>query len=98
MDRAAAKMAARINNEAVYSNFGADYSFPDNPTDGELVISDEKVMQSAAGFYVGSDCWEYKEDDQLWFGEWTGCFPYDRQSDYFSTREAAQEYLDFLTQ
>jgi hypothetical protein len=98
MDRAAAKLAAQINNEEVYSNFGADYSFPANPTDGELVISDEKVMQSAAGFYVGFDCWEYKEDDQLWFGEWSGCFPYSRESEYFATREEAQAYLDYLNQ
>jgi len=38
-----------------------------------------QVCRSAAGFYIGTIC---------------KCGPYSRESDYFRTRETAQEELD----
>lgn len=51
-------------------------------------ISELKVMQSAAGFYVGHG---YND-----MGSTDFPFPYSRESDYFPTAQAAQKYLDFL--
>jgi hypothetical protein len=41
-----------------------------------------KVMQSAAGFYLGHGC--------------INCGPYDRVSDYYPTHEAAEKILVVL--
>ena len=51
-------------------------------------ISHLKVMKSAAGYYIGRDC--YAEDEPLLL------MPFDRDSNYFSTAEAAQKELDYL--
>lgn len=50
-----------------------------------VYVSELKVMQSAAGFYVGRDCYERGEP------EWK--IPFSRESDYFATREQAHNCL-----
>jgi len=53
--------------------------------DGDTSISEEIVMSSNAGWYVGAIC---KAD---------GIYqPYDRYSDYFATSEEAESYLNYL--
>ena len=42
-------------------------------------ISELQVLKSAAGYYIG------RTEEGI---------PYSRQSDYFRTRESAQEHLD----
>ena len=54
------------------------------PLDQNEKISDNKVMKSAAGFYVGREYFD--EDCQCWL-------PYDRQSGYWKTRESAENKL-----
>ena len=50
-----------------------------------LFVSEELVMASNAGWYIGAIC---KED---------GFYqPYDRYSDYFATSEEAESYLKYL--
>ena len=56
--------------------------------DSNYWISHLKVMKSAAGYYIGRDC--YAEDEPLLL------MPFDRDSNYFSTAEAAQNELDYL--
>ena len=48
-------------------------------------VSPFKVMQSAAGFYIGTSEWDndFKCD-----------MPYSRESGYYPTQEAAQQALD----
>jgi hypothetical protein len=54
-------------------------------------ISDYKVMESAAGFYVGRSCLTAYPDGEI-VPE-----PYDRASDYFETHEAAASYLRYIS-
>ena len=56
--------------------------------DSNYWISHLKVMKSAAGYYIGRDC--YAEDEPLLL------MPFDRDSNYFKTAEAAQNELDYL--
>lgn len=58
------------------------------PHEGQLVISGQTVMQSAAGWYVGTFCLERMGDQ--WFGQ-----PYSRDSDYFSNPKNAQKLRDY---
>ena len=53
-------------------------------------ISDYKVMESAAGFYVGRSCLTAYDGDII-------PEPYDRASDYFETHEAAASYLRYIS-
>lgn len=53
--------------------------------------TDLMVCQSAAGYYVGT---MYEERDQDGNVKWQE--PGSRDSDYFSTREAAQSYLGMV--
>ena len=53
-----------------------------NDVGDNLFVSEELVMASNAGWYIGAIC---KEDG---FYE-----PYDRYSDYFATSEEAESYL-----
>lgn len=48
-------------------------------------ISELKVLQSAAGYYLGKVYWD--REAKAWF-------PYDRYSGYFPTREAAEQALE----
>lgn len=52
-----------------------------------MVVSDPIVMKSAAGYYVGSICAE-REDDG-----YEMVMPYDRYSEYFNTKQAAEVRL-----
>ena len=54
---------------------------------GNLIISDYQVMQSAAGFYIGQSCVEEMEDGYLLPQ------PFDRCSHYMS-KEEAEKYLE----
>ncbi len=68
---------------------------PEEPKLGDLVVSEQIVMESAAGFYVGTACLEYCEvgacegESPMWFP-----MPYSRDSEYFATKEEAQRYLE----
>ena len=53
-----------------------------------LVVSALKVMQSAAGFYVGRSCVDLADGN---FEQ-----PYSRESDYFATAEDAEPYRAYL--
>lgn len=50
-----------------------------------LYVSELKVMQSNAGFYIGRDCFEGIEP------EWKQ--PYSRESQYFATQSQADIWL-----
>lgn len=54
-----------------------------------IEISDYKVMESPAGFYVGRSCLTAYGGDII-------PEPYDRASEYFETYEAAESYLGYL--
>lgn len=63
-----------------------------NSEDKILEISLPKVMQSAAGFYIGRSCETeitYQDGDKQIITE-----PYDRHSGYYPTAEAAQKDLE----
>lgn len=55
------------------------------------MVSEPKVLQSAAGFYVGHTYANYDEDGKFLYSE-----PYDRVSGYFPTKEDAQALLNYL--
>jgi len=59
-----------------------------------LSVSEPKVMESAAGFYVGQSC----ETELLWENGTTDIItePYDRLSGYFATAEEAGAYLALI--
>ena len=50
-----------------------------------LKISELKPMRSAAGWYVGRDCWEAEDPNFI--------EPYSRESGYFETWEDAHRWL-----
>ena len=52
----------------------------------EMEVSENIVMASAAGWYVGAIC---KEDDGF-------IQPYDRYTDYFATPEEASQFLEVV--
>ena len=52
----------------------------------EMQVSENIVMASAAGWYVGSIC---KEDNGF-------ILPYDRYTDYFATPEEASKFLEVV--
>ena len=52
----------------------------------EMEVSENIVMASAAGWYVGSIC---KEGDGF-------IQPYDRYTDYFATPEEASKFLEVV--
>jgi hypothetical protein len=56
-----------------------------------LSVSEPKVMQSAAGYYIGLDC----EVEYYWSDGTTsiGKEPYDRLSGYFAEKALAEAYL-----
>ena len=63
-----------------------------NSTDKVLKVSGPKVMQSAAGFYVGSDCLTeltYDDGDKQIITE-----PYDRYTGYYATKKEATYVLE----
>ncbi len=90
MDMNKAHIAER--NQHIMDHAGSDFHWPENPVNGDLSIGDLTVMRSAAGYYIGSACYEFL-DTEPYAGEWIGPMPYDRQSDYFATREDAAAYL-----
>lgn len=61
----------------------------DNVMENEY--SELMVLQSAAGYYVGTVFHEYMENDSYMF------VPGSRDSEYFSTFEETKNYLKFLT-
>lgn len=61
-------------------------------TNGTMLVSTLCVMKSAAGFYVGRYCMESDESSDDYCGGMHE--PYSRESDYYSTRELAQQALD----
>lgn len=63
-----------------------DIKFYGDRENGDLEVSEDIVMASAAGWYVGSIC----HDPDVHYHP----VPYDRQSFYFETPEEAQSYLD----
>lgn len=63
-----------------------------NSTDKVLKVSEPKVMQSAAGFYVGSECLTeltYANGDKQIITE-----PYNRYTGYYATKKEATELLE----
>ena len=56
-----------------------------------LSVSEPKVMQSAAGYYIGQSC----EVEYYWTDGTTsvGQEPYDRLSGYFADKALAEMYL-----
>lgn len=54
-----------------------------------IEISEYKVMESAAGFYVGRSCLTAYDGDII-------PEPYDRASEYFETYEDAESYLKYI--
>jgi len=77
-----------INEQIVDTYKKEGYRFPNEPTGGELVVGPDTVMQSAAGHYIGQYCFEYMNDGELYFGEWSGPMPYSRDTWYMSSEEA----------
>ena len=62
-----------------------------NPTEGQMIVSDPCIMHTC-GWYVGMVCAEYI-DSIGWLYQ-----PYDRLTDYYTTREQAEAALaDFET-
>ena len=64
-----------------------------NSEDKILEISEPKVMQSAAGFYIGRSCETeitYQNGDKQIITE-----PYDRWGGYYPTAEAAQKDMEY---
>jgi len=59
-----------------------------DPVEGQLVVSEDCVMRSAAGFYVGQFCVEYMPDGE-WFPQ-----PWDRSTQYTDSQEIAETWLD----
>ena len=57
-----------------------------------IKVSEPKVMQSAAGFYIGCSCTS-KFPDGYEFEE-----PYCRDSGYFATEDEASKYLEYITE
>ena len=55
----------------------------------ELIISDYKVMHSAAGYYVGRSACDEDWDPVMEM-------PFDRMTHYFESAHEAQEYLDHM--
>ena len=62
-------------SEFVFDNNGQVY-----------VTRHPRVMRSAAGFYIGRECFEPEMPD------WPQ--PYSRESIYWETRQEAQDWLD----
>ena len=62
--------------------------------DTVLSVSEPKVMESAAGFYVGQSC----ETELKWENGTTDIIvePYDRLSGYFATAEEAGAFLALI--
>lgn len=58
-------------------------------TNSHLNITNYKVMQSNAGWYVGRGCFPCPSMPDLEQ-------PYDRQSEYFSSASEAQEWLEWF--
>lgn len=56
--------------------------------DDELVISEYKILHSAAGYYIGRNCYEPSNSHML--------MPYDRATGYFEHVHEAQEYLEHM--
>ena len=57
-----------------------------------LSMSGPKVMQSAAGFYIGETCvtkYTYEDGESMTIEE-----PWDRYTPYFATAEEAAEVLE----
>ena len=54
-----------------------------------MKISPPKVMQSAAGFYVGTS---YSDPEETGGHD----FPYSRDSGYFQTQKEAEAFLQFF--
>lgn len=66
-----------------------DFNPQDFPNEfGGDRVSDLKVMQSGAGYYIGRSYW----DEEFGFEG-----PYSRESGYYATREAAQAELEEQT-
>tara|TARA_B100001057_G_scaffold500814_1_gene618037 strand:- start:212 stop:430 length:219 start_codon:yes stop_codon:yes gene_type:complete len=57
-----------------------------------LSMSGPKVMQSAAGFYIGESCvtkYTYEDGESMTIEE-----PWDRYTEYFATKEAAENIME----
>lgn len=57
-----------------------------------LSMSGPKVMQSAAGYYIGESCvtkYTYEDGETMTITE-----PYDRYTSYYATREQAEYVLE----
>ena len=52
----------------------------ENPKEGDLVIGEQEVLETAANFYVGRLCAEYT--DGVWLP-----LPYSRDSPYFADKK-----------
>jgi len=60
------------------------------PKEEKSGYSDLQVMQSAAGYYIGTVYKNIEKDGSVWYE------PGSRDSDYFKTREDAEKYLKYL--
>lgn len=63
-----------------------------DPKDGELVISDPMICQSAAGFYIGTCCIEYSSDIDEWVP-----MPFERLSKYCKSYQMAELWYEYFT-
>jgi hypothetical protein len=55
----------------------------------KLIISNYKVMRSAAGYYVGRSAYDEDCSPDM-------AMPFDRMTHYFECAHEAQEYLDHM--
>lgn len=60
-------------------------------TDEILEVSKQKVMKSAAGYYIGTTCVVKDEN-----GTYTT--PYSRDSHYFASKYAAQTFFNYTNE
>lgn len=62
------------------------------------IVSELKVMKSAAGYYVGRGYYDEEIqgpiEDEADISQDDMCFPWSRESGYFGTHDEAQAYLD----
>ena len=59
-----------------------------HPAEGELVISDIGVIESAIGIYVGQVCAEWRDGRWLYNGPWS------KITEYASSHAQAERWLD----
>ena len=86
------------NNERIVKLFGpVGFVFNDNPEHGDCAVGPEMALTDSAGSYVGSQCFEYMDDDERYFGEWVGPLPFCRSTPYMRP-DQAQAHAALVTE